>query len=38
MDAFVDSNAGYLAWLDAHSRGYVINALRTPSPAYLKLR
>jgi hypothetical protein len=41
MDAFVEDDAGYLAWLlawlDAHPRGYVINALRIPSPAYLKL-
>lgn len=37
MRRFVDDDDGYLGWLAAHPGGFVINADRTPRPAYLRL-
>lgn len=37
MDHFEDDDDGYLTWLQAHPRGYVVNSSRPPSPAYLIL-
>ena len=34
---FVDDDDGYLAWLAAHQRGYVLNHERNPSSRYLVL-
>lgn len=34
---FMDDEAGYSAWLTAHSNGYVLNCARQPRAAYLKL-
>ncbi|MHB8328189.1 MAG: hypothetical protein ACYDD6_00935, partial [Acidimicrobiales bacterium] len=34
---FVDDDAGYLAWTNAHSTGYVVNASKTLSAKTLKL-
>jgi hypothetical protein len=35
--AFVDDDAGYLAWLRANPTGYVVNTARSPHPDYLIL-
>jgi hypothetical protein len=37
MDRFVDDDAGYLAWLEAHPRGYVLNTFPHMRSAYLVL-
>jgi hypothetical protein len=37
MRTFRDDDAGYLAWVEAHPNGFVVNAYREPTPAYLKL-
>jgi Family of unknown function (DUF6308) len=34
---FRDDEAGYLAWLEAHPHGFVLNAARSPRPDYLIL-
>lgn len=34
---FADNDDGYLAWLDAHPVGFVLNSFRNPKPTYLKL-
>jgi hypothetical protein len=34
---FVDSDAGYLAWIADHSNGFVVNAERRPRASYLIL-
>lgn len=35
--SFVDDDTGYLAWIAAHPKGYVLNCERTPTPRYLVL-
>ena len=37
MESFVDNDTGYLQWLAAHPDGFVMNAARNPTPAYLVL-
>jgi hypothetical protein len=37
IQTFQDDGAGYEAWLTEHPKGWVVNALRSPSPAYLKV-
>lgn len=37
IQTFRDDDAGYEAWLTAHPEGWVVNALRSLSAAYLKL-
>jgi hypothetical protein len=37
MDRFVDDDAGYLAWLEAHPRGYVLNTFPQMSSSFLVL-
>jgi hypothetical protein len=37
VQVFEHDDAGYERWLGAHPGGFVINARRRPSPAYLKL-
>jgi hypothetical protein len=37
MDHFHDDDAGYLAWLQADPRGYVVNTPTSPSRSYLML-
>jgi len=37
MDRFRDDDSGYLKWLTAHPDGFVLNAARNPTPAYLVL-
>jgi len=34
---FVDDDAGYLRWIDAHPDGFVINTYRKPNASYLML-
>lgn len=34
---FEDDDAGYLGWVSAHPHGYVLNAARSPSAAYVVL-
>ena len=34
---FCDDDAGYLAWLRANARGFVVNCAREPSADYLVL-
>ena len=34
---FLDDDAAYLAWRDAHPSGFIINHDRSPSRAYIKL-
>jgi len=34
---FLDDDSGYLAWLDSHSDGFVINYERDPKPNYVIL-
>lgn len=36
-EIFRDDDAGYLAWIAAHPSGWLINAYRQPTAAYLKL-
>ena len=38
MTEFVDNDEGYLAWIDAHPEGYVVNCYRKPTASYLILR
>ena len=37
VTAFLDDDAGYLAWTRAHPAGFVLNAHRNPGASYLKL-
>jgi hypothetical protein len=37
VQTFRDDDPGYEAWFAAHPSGWVVNAKRSPSPAYLKL-
>ena len=37
MRIFEDDDAGYLAWIDGHQHGFVINTFRKPDPRYLRL-
>jgi hypothetical protein len=37
VEIFVDREEAYLAWVDAHPRGFVLNATRNPMPNYLQL-
>jgi hypothetical protein len=37
MQRFVDDDAGYVAWLEAHPRGYVLNTFSHMSSSYLVL-
>src|SRR4051812_24819726 len=37
IETFRDDDAGYEAWLTEHPSGWVVNARRPPSSAYLKL-
>jgi hypothetical protein len=37
VEVFRDDDVGYLAWLTAHPRGFVVNAARNPRPNYLIL-
>jgi hypothetical protein len=37
MRTFADDDAGYLAWVDGHQHGFVVNTTRTPDPRYLIL-
>jgi len=37
MDRFVDDDAGYLAWLEAHPKGYVLNTFPHMSSSFLVL-
>lgn len=37
VQTFRDDDPGYQAWLTTHPSGWVVNAKRSPSPAYLKL-
>ncbi|MGH3928319.1 MAG: hypothetical protein ACRDTT_36570 [Pseudonocardiaceae bacterium] len=37
VKSFVDDDTGYLQWLTAHPDGFVLNADRNPTPAYLVL-
>jgi len=37
MRRFEDDDTGYLAWVQGHPDGFVVNCERRPSPAYLVL-
>jgi hypothetical protein len=37
VQVFQDDDAGYLAWVQRHPGGFVLNAERRPSPSYLIL-
>jgi hypothetical protein len=37
MQLFQDDDTGYLAWVQEHQDGFVVNAERRPSPRYLIL-
>jgi hypothetical protein len=37
MRIFEDDDAGYLAWIDGHQHGFVVNTYRKPDPRYLYL-
>ena len=37
MRLFKDDDAGYLAWVEHHQDGYVVNTSRNPDPRYLWL-
>lgn len=37
MMHFLDDDGGYLEWLAKHPDGYVLNAERSPRPAYITL-
>jgi hypothetical protein len=37
MRIFEDDDAGYLAWIDGHQHGSVVNTFRKPNPRYLIL-
>ena len=32
-----DDDAGYLAWVESHQHGFVVNTTRSPDPGYLIL-
>jgi hypothetical protein len=32
-----DNDAGYLAWVEGHQHGFVVNSYRKPDPRYLTL-
>jgi hypothetical protein len=34
---FVDDDDGYLRWLTTNTDGFIVNADRNPTPAYLRL-
>jgi hypothetical protein len=34
---FEDDDTGYLAWVEIHPRGFVVNSFRKPVPSYLVL-
>jgi hypothetical protein len=37
METYIDDDRGYLAWVEAHPSGYVLNTHRSPQPHYLRL-
>jgi hypothetical protein len=37
MRIFEDDAAGYLAWVESHQHGLVVNTTRKPDPRYLML-
>lgn len=37
VEQFVDDDRGYVSWLNAHPRGYVISCHRNPDPWLLRL-
>ena len=37
MRIFEGDDAGYLAWIDGHQHGFVVNTFRKPDPRYLVL-
>jgi hypothetical protein len=37
MRIFEDDDVRYLAWVDGHQRGFVVNTTRKPNPRYLSL-
>lgn len=37
MPKFVDDDAGYMAWMRANPKGFVLNCERRPRPEYLML-
>ena len=37
MRIFEDDDAGYLAWIDGHQHGFVVNTFRKLDPRYLIL-
>ena len=37
MRNFEDDDAGYLAWIEGHQDGFVLNTYRKPDPRYLYL-
>lgn len=37
VEQFLDDDAGYLAWLRSHPRGFVVNSHRKPTVWYLTL-
>src|SRR5215213_3150476 len=37
MRIFEDDDVGYLAWIDDHQHGFVVNTYRKPDPLYLIL-
>ena len=37
MRIFEDDDTGYLAWVESHQHGFVVNSTRTPDPRYLIL-
>jgi hypothetical protein len=37
MRIFEDDDAGYLAWVESHPHGFVVNTYRRPNSRYLRL-
>ena len=37
MRIFEDDDTGYLAWVESHQHGFVVNTFRKPDPRYLML-
>jgi hypothetical protein len=37
LRTFADDDAGYLAWVERHPHGFVVNTYRRPDPRYLLL-
>jgi hypothetical protein len=37
MRIFEDDDTGYLAWVESHQHGFVVNTYRKPDPRYLIL-